>query len=172
MPRQTGGASLTVWLTTPAWGLRDGDLLTERWRAAGRLISMRLAGLLTVALVVSLQSGCGGRGLGPAIDRSGIAGQVHLGPQCPVETADRPCADKPAAGSTVTVAQRLPDDSPAAGQVVARTTTDADGHYRIDVAPGEYVVTASAGMSCELIDVRVHAGAFSTVDIHCDTGIR
>jgi len=37
-----------------------------------------------------------------------------------------------------------------------------------DQRPG----TTSAGMSCELIDVRVHAGAFSPVDIPCDTGIR
>lgn len=133
---------------------------------------MRVAGVLTVALGVALLSGCGDHGLGSAIDGSGIAGQVHLGPQCPVEAAGRPCADRPTAGSTVTVAKRLADDPPAAGQVVARTTTDTDGRYRVDVAPGEYVVTASAGMSCELIDVRVQAGALSPVDLLCDTGIR
>jgi hypothetical protein len=36
----------------------------------------------------------------------------------------------------------------------------------------DYVVTADAGMSCELMDARVVAGAYSKVDISCDTGIR
>ena len=83
-----------------------------------------------------------------------------------------PCADEPAAGSRVTVAEQLPGDSYAGGEVVARTTTDADGSYRVAVAPGDYVVTADAGMSCELMDVRVTTGAYSQVDIPCDTGIR
>ena len=56
--------------------------------------------------------------------------------------------------------------------MVARTTTDADGTYRVAVAPGHYVVTAYAGMSCEVIDARVTAGNYSSVDIPCDTGIR
>ena len=46
------------------------------------------------------------------------------------------------------------------------------GNYRVGVAPGKYVVTADAGMSCELMDARVEAGAYSKVDIPCDTGIR
>lgn len=56
--------------------------------------------------------------------------------------------------------------------MVARTTTDADGSYRVAVAPGEYVVTADAGLSCELMDARVAPGAYTKVDIPCDTGIR
>ena len=78
----------------------------------------------------------------------------------------------PTAGSRVTVAKQLPGDSHAGGEVVARTTTDADGSYRIAVAPAKYVVTADAGMSCELMDARVEAGAYSKVDLPCDTGIR
>ncbi len=72
----------------------------------------------------------------------------------------------------VSVAKELPGDSYAAGEVVARTTTDADGNYRVAVAPGTYVVTADAGMSCELMHVRVSAGVYPRVDIACDTGIR
>jgi hypothetical protein len=56
--------------------------------------------------------------------------------------------------------------------VVARATTNADGRYRILVAPGDYVVTADAGMSCELMDARVTNGAYAEVDIPCDSGIR
>lgn len=103
---------------------------------------------------------------------SGVAGQVHLGPQCPVETVDDPCDDKPAADVEVTVSEQVPGDSYTAGRVVATGRTGGDGTFRIAVAPGEYVVTAKAGMSCELMDARVVASQFVTVDVPCDTGIR
>jgi hypothetical protein len=103
---------------------------------------------------------------------SGVAGAVHLGPQCPVESVDEPCADQPAAGVTVTVSDQLPGEAYAAGKEVARGTTDSHGEFRIDVPPGEYVVTAEAGMSCELMDVRVAAGEYAAVEVPCDTGIR
>jgi len=133
---------------------------------------MRVGGVLAIALAVPLLAGCGEQGPGAPGDQSGVAGRVHLGPQCPVETEGDPCADEPAAGSRVTVAKPLPGDAYAGGEVVARTTTDADGSYRVAVAPGDYVVTADAGMSCELMDARVTAGVYSKVDIPCDTGIR
>ena len=138
----------------------------------GRLIHMRMGGLFAIALAVSLLAGCGDPGTGTTGDESGVAGRVHLGPQCPVEIEGEPCADEPAAASTVTVAKQLPGDSYAQGDVVARTMTDADGNYRVAVPPGEYVVTADAGMSCELMDAPVSAGVYSQVDIPCDTGIR
>jgi hypothetical protein len=133
---------------------------------------MRVGGVLTLALAVSLLAGCGDQGPGTTRGQSGFAGRVHLGPQCPVETEGDPCADEPAAGSRVTAARQLPGDSYAGGEVVARTTTNADGSYRVAVAPGNYVVTADAGMSCELMDARVTAGGFTKVDISCNTGIR
>lgn len=133
---------------------------------------MRAGGILTVAVTMSFLAGCGDQRPGTTHDQSGVAGRVHLGPQCPVETQGDPCPDEPAAGSMVTVAEQLPGDSYAGGEVVARTMTVADGTYRVAVAPGNYVVTADAGMSCELMDARVTAGAYSRVDIPCDTGIR
>ena len=117
-------------------------------------------------------AGCGAQDPGTTLRQSGVAGWVHLGPQCPVETEGDPCEDKPAAGSKVTIATPLPGNPDAAGEVVARTTTDADGIYRVAVSQGMYVVTAQAGMSCEPTNVRVTSGAYSKVDIPCDTGIR
>jgi len=139
---------------------------------AERLIHMRVSGVLITALAVSFLAGCGDQGPATTRAQSGVAGRVLVGPQCPVETEGDPCANEPAAGSRVTVAKQLPGDTYAGGEVVARTTTDADGSYRVAVAPGEYVVTADAGMSCGLMDARVNAGAHSKVDIPCDTGIR
>ena len=58
------------------------------------------------------------------------------------------------------------------GRVVARTTTDARGSFRVGLIPGTYVVTADAGMSCAVVLVRVTGGPDAKVDIQCDTGIR
>jgi hypothetical protein len=133
---------------------------------------MRVGGVLTIALAVSFLAGCGDQSPGTTRDQSGVAGRVQLGPQCPVETEGDPCEDEPAAGARVTVAKQLPGDSDAGGEVIARTTTDSHGRYRVAVAPGKYVVTADAGMTCEPMDARVNADAYAKVDIPCDTGIR
>ena len=132
---------------------------------------MRGVRTVTLAAGILALAGCGDEAP-TAQTNSGVTGSVHLGPQCPVETADNPCEDEPAANVTVTVSERIPGDSYAAGEVVARATTNADGSYRIVVAPGDYVVTADAGMSCELRDARVTDEAYAKVDIPCDTGIR
>jgi Carboxypeptidase regulatory-like domain len=133
---------------------------------------MGRGGLLIVALVVSFLTGCGTRAPASTGDQSGVAGRVHLGPQCPVETETDPCQDKPAAHSRVTVTKQAIGTSGARGKVVARATTDSDGRYRVAVPPGTYMVTADAGMSCELMTTRVGSDAYSRVDIRCDTGIR
>lgn len=127
---------------------------------------------LTVGLAVALLlAGCGDEQPWSA-PRSGITGTVHLGPQCPVETPDDPCDDVPAAGVVVTVSEQPPGEAYAVGETVASGETDADGNFRFLLPPGEYVVTAEAGMSCEIMDARVARGAWTDVDVPCDTGIR
>ncbi len=134
---------------------------------------MRALRTVTVAAALLVLAGCGDESPEPKAEaESGVTGQVHLGPQCPVETTDDPCEDEPAANVDVSVSAQLPGESYTAGEVVARGTTDADGAFRIVVAPGDYVVTADAGMSCELMDARVTDGTYTEVDIPCDTGIR
>lgn len=58
------------------------------------------------------------------------------------------------------------------GRSFARATTDRDGDFGIVVPPGDYVVTAAAGMSCPAVAVHVDAGATAHVDVACDSGIR
>jgi hypothetical protein len=132
------------------------------------------SGLTLAAVVGLLAGGCGTQGPanGTGPDSGKVIGSVLLGPQCPVEVAGEPCNDKPAAGVTVIVSEQLPGEAYAAGPEVARTTTDADGHFLVEVAAGDYIVTAEAGMHCELMDVRVVAGGDARVQIPCDTGIR
>ena len=151
---------------------RQADLVTRNCAAPfRRLIHVRGFRKVTLLAGILVLAGCGDESP-EATTRSGVTGRVHVGPQCPVETTDNPCEDLPAANVDVTVSERIPGDSYTAGDVVARGTTNADGTYRIVVAPGDYVVTADAGMSCELMDTRVTNGAYAEVDIPCDTGIR
>jgi len=131
--------------------------------------------LLVALSALLLSAGCGDGAAPAATDeeaRSALTGQVLLGPQCPVESIEDPCDPAPAAGVTVTVSEQLPGEAYAAGPAVAAGVTDASGRFRIDLAPGDYVVTADAGMSCELMDVRVVAGETTMMDVPCDTGIR
>lgn len=127
--------------------------------------------MLTIGLLLALTA-CGSEEAGPDTPDSGVQGLVHLGPQCPVEIQGQPCDDQPAADVVVTVHEQVPGESYTTGPEVARGTTDADGHFRIAVAPGEYVVTAQAGMYCEIMDARVTDSAWVEVDVPCDTGIR
>lgn len=138
---------------------------------ARRLTLMHRALLVAFTTGLLMLSACGDE-QPAAAPKSGVTGTVHLGPQCPVEQADQPCDDEPAGGVQVTVSEQLPGEAYAAGKAVARGETDADGAFRIAVPPGEYVVTADAGMSCELMDARVTADAYVEVDVPCDTGIR
>lgn len=132
-------------------------------------MNARTAPFVTAGIL--LLAGCGDA-TPMATTSSGLTGTVHLGPQCPVETLDQPCEDKPAAGVTVTVSEQLPGEAYAAGATIAETRTDSSGSFQVVVAPGLYVVTADAGMSCELMDARVTAGTYTQVDVPCDTGIR
>lgn len=134
---------------------------------------MRTGRLLALAAGLLIFVACGDER--PTVEpqeESGVTGLVHLGPQCPVESPDDPCEDQPASGVIVIVSEQAPGEAYAAGEEVARTATAADGTFSVEVAPGEYVVTAEAGMSCELMDVRVVSGKYDEVDVPCDTGIR
>ena len=139
-----------------------------------RPIHVPVRKVLALAVAVSSLASCGVHGgdSGAARHPSGITGQVYVGPQCPVQTEEHPCADEPAAGSRVTIARQVPDNSGTEVLVVARTTTNGHGAYRVAVGPGRYVVTTDAGMWCQPMDTRVTAGTYSYVEFRCDTGIR
>lgn len=128
-------------------------------------------GLLTLLTLSLFLVGCGEAEPGAASD-SGVRGSVLLGPQCPVESVDEPCEDQPASRVAVLVSRALPGEAYGAGEPVSRTRTDAEGRFEVALPPGEYVVTAEAGMSCEFMDARVREGSWTEVDVPCDTGIR
>lgn len=99
--------------------------------------------------------------------RSGLRGTVTRGPTTPVCVAEQPCSG-PASQMTLLFWR--------GGRVVARTTTDLSGRYRIALAPASYRVsrtrTTSIGRGLEPVLVKVFPGRFTTVDFSFDTGIR
>ncbi len=118
----------------------------------------------TVAVLLLL-SGCA-QGARTATD-SGIQGRVLLGPQCPVVSEASPCPDEPVAAD-VLVMNRVGDE-------VTRVRSGFDGRFRVGLEPGSYVVQAlvtGEAMFAKPVDVTVRPGAFVSVDVLLDTGIR
>ena len=122
----------------------------------------RVLAVLTLLLV----AGCGSSA--PAATPQGtVAGRVLSAPSCPVEQVGNPCPPRPVPDATVVVRR--------AGRVIASAHTDADGRFRITVAPGRCTVRATnAGgyqsTASRVIVVRANEVVF--VRLVVDSGIR
>lgn len=109
---------------------------------------------------------------GPSVGPSGrIAGLVSAGPTCPVVTdpPDPECADRPVAGAVIAVLD-------AAGNEVARVSSDAAGRFSLALVAGSYrlvpqPVEGLMGTAAE-VPVTVAAGDAAEVSLAYDTGIR
>jgi hypothetical protein len=104
----------------------------------------------------------GGQNLG-----SGIEGRVLVGPACPVVRADSPCPDTP--GTSLSIEVR---DS--GNVVIERAQTDNNGRFRVSLIAGRYKLrTGGSGFpKIPSVDVEVRAGAYTSVVLHADSGIR
>ena len=102
---------------------------------------------------------------------TGIGGIAVAGPVCPVETVppDPDCAPRPVAGAVVVIRD-------GSGSEVARTTTEADGSFFVEVAVGNYAVEPQPveGLmgTAAALEVRVAAGSLAQIQLDYDTGIR
>ena len=123
------------------------------------------------AIIVTLaMAACGTAAVPPPIPSgTGIQGMVQSGPTCPVERINSPCPPRPLAATVVV--------RDAAGHEVARTHSGADGHFKLDVAPGTYTVVGLNIGSSMLprpipTTVTVTSGSYATVNVEYDSGIR
>lgn len=104
-----------------------------------------------------LLAGCSSAGPATMV----VEGRVDLGPLCPVERADSPCAVPPGAFDGVEAVA-----TSEAEQI--RAPVAADGRFTLTLPEGPWEVTATAGMTCTPVTVS----APEAVVITCDTGIR
>jgi hypothetical protein len=103
---------------------------------------------------------------------TGLRGTVTAGPTCPVvqNPPDPACADRPVADAVILVTN-------AAGDLIMRITTGADGTYDVPLGPGVYTLTPRPveGLmgTPEAQLVRLEAGeGVVIIDFSYDTGIR
>jgi hypothetical protein len=103
----------------------------------------------------------------PKVAGSGADGQVLIGPVCPVMQAAHPCPDQPYQ-ATLTVKS-------ADGVKIARVQSDANGQFKISLAPGTYILHPESpnGMPYAAEQTfSVIAGAFTQLNVRYDSGIR
>lgn len=98
---------------------------------------------------------------------SGIEGTVMIGPICPVMQENVPCPDKPyqAELSVLTTS----------GKEVTRFQTDENGRFRVNLAPGDYVLHPESpnGLPyAEEMPFIVNEHEFTRLKISYDSGIR
>ena len=130
-------------------------------------------------LILLLLTGCGLPFTHPAPD-SGIDGIIVAWPSCAVEILASPCQQNRmqadvrvrTSGSTRTG----PDGGSGQGEVIALTRSDTDGHFRVAVPPGSYVVEAippnGTTLTPKPVVVVVQPHEFAQVTVFLDTGIR
>jgi hypothetical protein len=118
--------------------------------------------IVVPALLAALALGCGSATGGTST--SGLQGRVMRGPTMPVCRVNEPC-EEPAPGVKLFFSR--------SGKVLARTTTDKQGRYRIGISPGAYAVRTNAfSKVTQPRRVKVPRGRYARVVFHIDTGIR
>ena len=98
---------------------------------------------------------------------SGLQGQVLIGPMCPVVQDGVPCPDQPYE-ATITVRD-------AAGAEVTKFTSDAQGAFKVNLAPGDYTlapISPDGFTQAAEQAVIVSANMYTLVLITYDSGIR
>lgn len=123
--------------------------------------------LLVLAALAVIVAACGATPSPP--EDSGIDGIVFIGPLCPVVQEGVPCPDAPYEASI-----RVQRPS---GEVVATVRAAKDGRFRVNLAPGEYVLeplppNEGAPPYASPVTVEVDAHVFTPVTISYDSGIR
>jgi hypothetical protein len=124
-----------------------------------------------LAAFAILAASCGSSdtaGGGGASQGSGIEGAVNVGPTCPgpsIVNGTRDCTEPLAADL------RVVTDS--TGQEAAQTSSDSEGHFRVDLPPGSYAITVpgNAGLA-DPVQVTVQPGKYSEADVLIDSGVR
>jgi hypothetical protein len=129
--------------------------------------------LLILTLIVFGTAACAASGTSPPkpLD-SGVQGVTMVGPTCPVQQEAAACPDQPLARASLTITRE------GSATTVATGRSDADGHFRIPLAPGAYILhpanPSGSAMppSAPARPFLVHPHAYTEVTVEFDSGIR
>ena len=125
---------------------------------------------VATALCLSVLVGCAGGGAGGGSSASsGVEGTVVVGPTCPGGETDDPSCQAEPVQATVFFEQE--------GSAKRSIVSDTDGSFVISLPPGEYSVRAtpispSVRYESRPQQVTVEDGAFATIEVRLDSGIR
>ena len=99
---------------------------------------------------------------------SGLQGRVWLGPLSPVQQVAGPPNERPYSATLEVLGP--------GNRIVATVHSDPDGHFRVDLAEGAYVLQGVSGSNglphANPVSFLVAAHRFATVRVSFDTGIR
>jgi len=98
---------------------------------------------------------------------SGIEGQVLIGPACPVVQDGQACPDQPYQ-ATLTV-------NSSSGVMIVQVQADAQGHFRVPLAPGEYILHPESPNGLPFAGDQsfvVETGRYTQISVNYDSGIR
>lgn len=157
---------------------------TETRRTQGRIVVQRLRfGPILATLLSFSLAACAARNPGAQprptptaaatasdpVDGSGVKGRVLIGPTCPVMTIGTECPDLPYEAELIVVDLN--------GEEIAEGSSDEDGHFQIQLPPGEYVLkpqTPNLGVPPHAgpIPFTVTEGAYTELLVKYDSGIR
>ena len=98
---------------------------------------------------------------------SGIAGQVLIGPMCPVVQQGQECPDQPYP-ATLTV-------NSSNGIQIVQFQTDEQGHFEVSLPPGKYILHPESPNGLPFAGDQpftVETGHYMQITVHYDSGIR
>ncbi len=131
---------------------------------------------LIILLVVLPLAGCqltGGAMPAPFVPPGTLAGHVTIGPLLPVQRVGEATPTVPAEAYA---ARQIAVYKTDGRTVVTKVTPDKDGNYRVDLAPGPYVVAmARVGVDRARnlpAAITIESGITTTLNVDIDTGIR
>jgi hypothetical protein len=139
--------------------------------------------------LVGLMLGLGLLGCGPQPAQggstpgdSGVQGVVVTGPSCPLGSTVSECPAEPVQTDVQVLEAPSPAGSDAGreagagGKIVSVAHSDSNGRFRVNLAPGSYVLQAVPPSDSTLLakptPVEVKAHEFTRATVVLDTGIR
>jgi hypothetical protein len=137
---------------------------------------MKVLALLTLVAALGVAAlACNGSGFEADGPMGTLAGQISVGPFCPVEVEGQPCPPPPGTYESIRVlvyAQLGNGD-----KLVADTRPDAAGHFELLLPAGSYRVALEhsigiPGGARSVQEARIQAGATTALSFDIDTGIR